>query len=552
MRILIFTIISAFVVNVAHGDILHFKDGRKLEGDVKEKDGAINIKTRFGTFNFQKAEIERIEKARTPAQEYKARADELAQDDVAGHSSLASWCKSKKLYKEMKHELELVLQLNPDHPEAREALGFEKIDGKWLSAREAKALELKRVKASIESKKTTEATNKQESELTEEVKKKAFSLTKDAITATDELHYDLALALLNDSLELNGAQPAALYYRGYIRYQLRQMQGALEDLSECVRQDPQFRYALYLRAMAYRFAGDLGKAIADLEAFLKLEPAHSQAKFYKDLFETVQKGPDWGRTYTRETGHYRVMTDDGQRLADLAAMELERIYREYSAQFQFKGDELNRKFTVRLFATKEGFYKYMGQTTTLAGQWVAGYYSPTVKELVLYNPGDQQRLIEVIYHEGFHQFLDYFISYVPFWFNEGLAEYFEIGEPGGRRFKLGQVPEERVRMLKKVLAENASVPIGKLVMLAATEFQDNSPSKIEGLSKLGIHYLESWAFVHFLIHSNGGKYKRVIKEFYLEMKKGRKPEEAFETVFGKANFARVDQAWREYVQSLGN
>jgi hypothetical protein len=246
------------------------------------------------------------------------------------------------------------------------------------------------------------------------------------------------------------------------------------------------------------------------------------------------------------------MTDDGQRLADLAGMELERIYREYSSQFQFKGDELNRKFTVRIFSTKEGFYNYMGETTGLSGQWVAGYYSPTVKELVLYNPKDQQRLIDVIYHEGFHQFLDYFISYVPFWFNEGLAEYFEIGEPGGRRFKLGQVPKQRVAMLKKILADGANVRIGRLVKLSAKEFQDSSPSRIEGLTKVGIHYMESWAFIHFLIHSNRGKYRRVIKDFYLEMKKGRKAEDAFETVFGKANFSRVDRAWREYVQSLGD
>jgi hypothetical protein len=107
-------------------------------------------------------------------------------------------------------------------------------------------------------------------------------------------------------------------------------------------------------------------------------------------------------------------------------------------------------------------------------------------------------------------------------------------------------------MLKRVLAENAYVPIGKLVTLTAKEFQDNTPSRIEGLSKVGIHYMESWAFIHFLIHSNRGKYRRMIKEFYLEMKKGKKPEEAFETVFGKANFSRVDRAWNEYVQSLGN
>ncbi|MDP6110521.1 MAG: tetratricopeptide repeat protein [Planctomycetota bacterium] len=552
MRTFISTIIYVSVLSSAFGDILHFKDGRKLEGEVKAGDSKISIKTRFGSFSFKKSEIARIEKSKTPAQEYEERAAKLGKEDAAGHYSLALWCKSKRLHREMREELELVLILSPDHSGARRALGYKKAGGKWLSAKEAKSLEAKKTKTGGVRKETPESKKEPNSEPTEDDKKKAFTLTKDAMRAVDQRHYDTAIEMLNESLELNSEQPVALYYRGYIRYRLRRIKGALEDLSECIRQSERYSYAYYQRAMTYRFAGDMDKAVADLEAFLKLQPAHSQAKFYKNLFEKVQKGPDWRRTYTRVTRHYKVMTDDGQRLADLAGMELERIYREYSSQFQFKGDELNRKFTVRIFSTKEGFYNYMGETTGLSGQWVAGYYSPTVKELVLYNPKDQQRLIDVIYHEGFHQFLDYFISYVPFWFNEGLAEYFEIGEPGGRRFKLGQVPKQRVAMLKKILADGANVRIGRLVKLSAKEFQDSSPSRIEGLTKVGIHYMESWAFIHFLIHSNRGKYRRVIKDFYLEMKKGRKAEDAFETVFGKANFSRVDRAWREYVQSLGD
>jgi hypothetical protein len=112
MNLFISYIITVFILSAAHGDILHFKDGRKLEGEVKQEGDAISIKTRFGSFSFKKSEVARIEKAKTPTEEYKTRAGILEEGDLAGHFSLALWCKSKRLNRELKRELELGLVMN--------------------------------------------------------------------------------------------------------------------------------------------------------------------------------------------------------------------------------------------------------------------------------------------------------------------------------------------------------------------------------------------------------------------------------------------------------
>ncbi len=52
-------------------------------------------------------------------------------DTIEGQWKLAEWCQEKKLEKERHDILEHMLELDPDHVEARRLLGYSRIDGKW-------------------------------------------------------------------------------------------------------------------------------------------------------------------------------------------------------------------------------------------------------------------------------------------------------------------------------------------------------------------------------------------------------------------------------------
>ena len=63
--------------------------------------------------------------------EYASRAEKVA-DAAPDHFALAQWCKENDLDPERQFHLERTIAFDPDHAEARKALGYSKIDGKWI------------------------------------------------------------------------------------------------------------------------------------------------------------------------------------------------------------------------------------------------------------------------------------------------------------------------------------------------------------------------------------------------------------------------------------
>ncbi|MCA9266850.1 MAG: hypothetical protein KDA41_00190, partial [Planctomycetales bacterium] len=67
--------------------------------------------------------------------EYRRKRDAAA-DDVAGNMALADWCARMRLPEQERAHLSRVVELVPDHSEARRRLGHRLVDGEWLSADE--------------------------------------------------------------------------------------------------------------------------------------------------------------------------------------------------------------------------------------------------------------------------------------------------------------------------------------------------------------------------------------------------------------------------------
>jgi len=59
-----------------------------------------------------------------------------ATDTVADQLELATWCRKRKLADQERAHLTRVIELEPNHSEARTRLGFRRIDGRWVSAAE--------------------------------------------------------------------------------------------------------------------------------------------------------------------------------------------------------------------------------------------------------------------------------------------------------------------------------------------------------------------------------------------------------------------------------
>lgn len=58
---------------------------------------------------------------------------EIARNLVNRYAAIANWCKSAKMELAFQRNVQKILQLVPDHPDARKLLGQQKYEGEWLS-----------------------------------------------------------------------------------------------------------------------------------------------------------------------------------------------------------------------------------------------------------------------------------------------------------------------------------------------------------------------------------------------------------------------------------
>lgn len=133
------TLVAAAAVSRA--DTVKLEGGGTVRGQVlddKSTKDVVVVKSRTGAeVKIERSKIQEIIREKTPAEEYdeiKGDYDETAEDQFR----LAMWCDARKLAKQRKEHLLKVIELDPDHAQAREKLGYVKRDGKWLTSDEAK------------------------------------------------------------------------------------------------------------------------------------------------------------------------------------------------------------------------------------------------------------------------------------------------------------------------------------------------------------------------------------------------------------------------------
>ena len=119
-------------------DVVYLKGGASFTGRIVEQtEERMVIDIGDGVIGFSMDRVEKIEKGPSPLDEYDARAGKLGPQDVNGWRSLAQWASTKGYSAQARAAYQKVLAAAPDDPEAREALGFLKVDGRWLTEEES-------------------------------------------------------------------------------------------------------------------------------------------------------------------------------------------------------------------------------------------------------------------------------------------------------------------------------------------------------------------------------------------------------------------------------
>lgn len=319
--------------------------------------------------------------------------------------------------------------------------------------------------------------------------------------------------------------------------QLQQRAAAIEDCRAWLAQEPERPEPYAQLAALYLYDDRAGEARATLRAAVEAGIPPGDFLEVDRVIARAENGPPWLTSFVHRSAHYEVRSDMGQRVCVLAATELEKFYVKYSAHLRRAPRGERRLFRVYIFSGQAGYLAY---TQDLLGEkpaHTAGLYSPSLKQLLIWNVPTFDELLRTVRHEGFHQFLDRFAQDVPRWLDEGLAQYYETSKLVGGKWEDGALAPQHVARLRKL----APVP------LAAFLAQDDA--RFYAALERDQNYAQAWALVHFLQHTSHEN-RRLLERLLDLIVTGTPPSDAVARVFDARTVTVLDRDFAAYVQTL--
>ncbi len=134
--IIVLPVLWACAGSLARGDVLELTNGGRIKGrvvnDGKTDKSVYVIETAEGQLSIARAHVKRVEFTSDQEAEYRELA-RTSPDTVEAHWKLSEWCRENKLRDLSEQHLARILELDPNHAEARGFLGFRNKDGQWLN-----------------------------------------------------------------------------------------------------------------------------------------------------------------------------------------------------------------------------------------------------------------------------------------------------------------------------------------------------------------------------------------------------------------------------------
>jgi hypothetical protein len=206
---------------------------------------------------------------------------------------------------------------------------------------------------------------------------------------------------------------------------------------------------------------------------------------------SLQNMNDWWKD---ETKHYIIVSDlKNQGLANKIKTDIELLRRQFEEMVQPR-THITAVSVVRVFADRAAYANYVGQ----GYGWTAGLWVPNRKELVIsssdWGESSEKRkaLLQVIYHEAFHQYLHYAYDGLEtsIWFNEGMAEFFEQADLSSSTFNISE-SDKNAKVIDALVQADA-LQFDNLLRLSHRQFYSGTNYTVK------VNYATAWALCYFL------------------------------------------------------
>jgi hypothetical protein len=126
--------LSLTLASAAFADEVVLRNGSAFSGIVREDGDRVIVEMDYGTMTFKKVDVRSISRGEDVISQFQEKAK--AATDVKGMMELAAWARDKGLSGRASELYRKVIALDPDQAEARRLLGYEKVNGLWLTGDE--------------------------------------------------------------------------------------------------------------------------------------------------------------------------------------------------------------------------------------------------------------------------------------------------------------------------------------------------------------------------------------------------------------------------------
>ncbi len=231
-----------------------------------------------------------------------------------------------------------------------------------------------------------------------------------------------------------------------------------------------------------------------------------------------------------QTRYYVLHTDLDERHVLEAKLRLGLMAEEYNRRLQGLAGTVRDRLPFYLFKNMKDYLAAGGPPGS------AGVFDGT-KLMALASEKYPAEMWATVQHEGFHQFLLAAVGLgIPIWANEGLAEYFALGQFTGDQFLTGLIPPARLAVVKEKIRKGSFKPLVDMVRLKHA---------VWNVEMDGSNYDQAWSMVHFLAHADDGRYQQPFLAFLREVSRRMEPERAWRQQFGD-DFGAFERRWSEW------
>ncbi|MDQ7780270.1 MAG: tetratricopeptide repeat protein, partial [Planctomycetota bacterium] len=215
-----------------------------------------------------------------------------------------------------------------------------------------------------------------------------------------------ARRVLERALKVNPKFYEAMVELGDTHAWMKDYENAQKLYDRCIETKPDYALAPRNKAIIFLRTRELEKAQEFIKKAMALDPEDKLGKELEKDIDIEVKGPGFKKEYVKESAHYRIMTDIGQQFADDLAKEIELIYNVFTNVFP-KIDKEKKKFPIYVFANPKDYFTWGGPPGS------GGFFSDLQQKLQFFRQKSEVDTRLVLYHEGFHQFLNHYLLDCP-------------------------------------------------------------------------------------------------------------------------------------------